>query len=186
MASCFPLANIHISTHPCVKAKLSQLRSHSTNARETKALVHEIALIIGSEALASCLTTVETGIVSLLVIAHFHGPNTPPNTAPNRNALPACLLNPALTPSILYSQAETPLGYAYPTTTTTPTVALVPILRSGLGMLDALQLLLPDAVSVHHLGLFREATTLSPVEYVSPTSSLRKAHTNTKACPSPQ
>ena len=34
-------------------------------------------------------------------------------------------------------------------------------------MLDALQLLLPEAVSTHHLGLFRESTTLSPVEYVS-------------------
>ena len=37
-------------------------------------------------------------------------------------------------------------------------------------MLDALQLLLPEAVSVHHLGLFREATTLSPVEYVMNTN----------------
>ena len=32
-------------------------------------------------------------------------------------------------------------------------------------MVEALQLLLPDPVSIHHLGLFREATTLSPVEY---------------------
>ena len=62
-------------------------------------------------------------------------------------------------------QAETPLSYTYTTETTTPHVALVPILRSGLGMLEALQMLLPDPVPVHHLGLFREPTSLQPVEY---------------------
>jgi uracil phosphoribosyltransferase len=45
--------NVHCSTHPCLQAKLSQLRGASTNARETKALVHEIALIIGCEALGA-------------------------------------------------------------------------------------------------------------------------------------
>ena len=32
-------------------------------------------------------------------------------------------------------------------------------------MLDALQSLLPSAVSVHHLGMYREKSTLQPVEY---------------------
>ena len=32
-------------------------------------------------------------------------------------------------------------------------------------MVEALQNLLPDAVPVHHLGLFREPHTLQPVEY---------------------
>jgi uracil phosphoribosyltransferase len=32
-------------------------------------------------------------------------------------------------------------------------------------MLDALQALLPAAVSVHHLGMYREKSTLQPVEY---------------------
>ena len=71
MASPYSLPNVHVSTHPCVKAKLSQLRSHTTNARETKALVHEITLMIGTEALASCLTTVETGTVSLACCPHL-------------------------------------------------------------------------------------------------------------------
>jgi uracil phosphoribosyltransferase len=48
--------SVHISQHPCVQAKLSQLRSASTNARETKALVHEIATMVGCEALAKALT----------------------------------------------------------------------------------------------------------------------------------
>lgn len=51
MASPLP-SNVAVSRHPCLRAKISQLRSKSTNARDTKALVHEIALLLGSEALA--------------------------------------------------------------------------------------------------------------------------------------
>jgi len=48
--------NVHVSTHPCLQAKLSQLRNSTTQSRETKALVHEISLLIGCEALAAGLT----------------------------------------------------------------------------------------------------------------------------------
>ena len=43
-------------------------------------------------------------------------------------------------------------------------VALVPILRAGLGMLDGMARLLPDA-SVGHLGLYRDEKTLRPISY---------------------
>ncbi|CAD6577646.1 MAG: hypothetical protein ASARMPRED_008354 [Alectoria sarmentosa] len=122
MASPILPVNIHVSNHPCLRAKLSQLRSKDANARETKSLVHEIALIVGCEALAKCLQTTSSGT------------------------------------------GETPLGYTFSTETITPNVALVPVLRSGLDS-SALQTLLPDPVPVHHLGLFREPTTLQPVEY---------------------
>lgn len=56
--------NVHLSRHPCLVAKLSQLRSNAINARETKALVHEIAIILGCEALATVLHTTSSGIVS--------------------------------------------------------------------------------------------------------------------------
>ena len=48
---------VHVSQHPCLLAKLSQLRSKSTSARDVKSLVHEISLIVGCEALASALST---------------------------------------------------------------------------------------------------------------------------------
>lgn len=57
------LPNVHISSHPCVKAKLSQLRSESTDARATKTLVHEIATIVACEALAQGLTSHKSGTV---------------------------------------------------------------------------------------------------------------------------
>lgn len=52
----FP-SNVHISKHPCLRAKLSQLRSGSTSAKEVKSLVHEIALIVGCEALSVALSS---------------------------------------------------------------------------------------------------------------------------------
>lgn len=43
-------------------------------------------------------------------------------------------------------------------------VAIVPILRAGLGMVDGMLRLIP-AAKVGHIGLYRDETTLKPVEY---------------------
>ncbi|KAL2164303.1 hypothetical protein VTH06DRAFT_3519 [Thermothelomyces fergusii] len=116
--------NVHVSQHPCLLAKLSQLRSRSTPPRDVKGLIHDIALILGCEALAKELQS------------------TPGPTD------------------------VTPLGFEFETHQLAPSsVSLVPILRSGLGMVEAIQTLLPNPVPVHHLGLYREPTTLDPVEY---------------------
>ncbi len=45
-----------------------------------------------------------------------------------------------------------------------PKVGLIPILRAGLGMVDAMLELLPTA-EVWHIGLYRDERTLKPVEY---------------------
>ncbi|MDQ2674367.1 MAG: uracil phosphoribosyltransferase [Chloroflexota bacterium] len=45
-----------------------------------------------------------------------------------------------------------------------PRVGLIPILRAGLGMVDAMLELLPSA-EVWHIGLYRDERTLKPVEY---------------------
>ncbi|KAK8057478.1 hypothetical protein PG996_011415 [Apiospora saccharicola] len=146
-------SNVHVSRHPCLLGKLSLLRSKSTSTREVKALVNDIATIVGVEAFASALTPVD-------------GPKD-----------------------------ETPIGFEYTTTMIEPqSLSLVPILRSGLGMVEgmiiyppylqasqrnmyltianpypptptAIQTLLPNPVPVHHLGLYREPSTLEPVEY---------------------
>jgi uracil phosphoribosyltransferase len=46
------------------------------------------------------------------------------------------------------------------------TVGLVPILRAGLGMVEGILEIIPDA-RVFHLGIFRDERTLQPVEYYS-------------------
>jgi uracil phosphoribosyltransferase len=45
-------------------------------------------------------------------------------------------------------------------------IALVPILRAGLGMVDAVLNLMPTA-EVWHLGMYRDEATARPVEYYS-------------------
>ncbi|HLE58311.1 MAG TPA: uracil phosphoribosyltransferase [Candidatus Limnocylindria bacterium] len=45
-----------------------------------------------------------------------------------------------------------------------PRIGLVPVLRAGLGMVDAMLELIPSA-EVWHIGLYRDERTLKPVEY---------------------
>lgn len=60
-------------------------------------------------------------------------------------------------------QIETPLT-AMEGSQLAPKIALVPILRAGLGMIEPLQQLLPEA-EVWHLGMYRDEKTALPVEY---------------------
>jgi len=65
--------NAHVSTHPCLQAKLSQLRSASTGSKDAQTLVHELALMVGYEALGAALKTQQDGTVRTFVtITHHH------------------------------------------------------------------------------------------------------------------
>ncbi|MBQ9166571.1 MAG: uracil phosphoribosyltransferase [Oscillospiraceae bacterium] len=59
---------------------------------------------------------------------------------------------------------ETPVGMAHCKTLAGKKVAIVPILRAGLGMVDGMLSMLPSA-KVGHIGLYRDPETLDPVEY---------------------
>lgn len=75
--------NAHVSNHPCLQAKLSQLRSASTGSKDVQTLVHEIALMVGYEALASGLTAKDDGEVScssLLYLLIATGAPSPTST----------------------------------------------------------------------------------------------------------
>lgn len=58
---------------------------------------------------------------------------------------------------------KTPVAEA-PAKILSQTIALVPILRAGLGLVDPLLNVIPTA-EVWHLGLFRDEATAKPVEY---------------------
>lgn len=60
-------------------------------------------------------------------------------------------------------EVETPLASCAGAILEKP-VVLVPILRAGLGMLDGILCVAPEA-SVGHIGLYRDAETLRPVSY---------------------
>lgn len=59
---------------------------------------------------------------------------------------------------------ETPVAVAKCRTIAGKKLAVVPILRAGLGMVDGVTTLVP-AARVGHIGLYRDPKTLEPVEY---------------------
>lgn len=59
---------------------------------------------------------------------------------------------------------ETPIATAHCKHISGKTLAFVPILRAGLGMVDGALALVPGA-KVGHIGLYRDEKTLKPVEY---------------------
>lgn len=61
-------------------------------------------------------------------------------------------------------EIETPVAIARTKVLAGKKLAIVPILRAGLGMVDGMLNLLPMA-KVGHIGLYRDPKTLEPVEY---------------------
>ena len=61
-------------------------------------------------------------------------------------------------------EIETPVAIAKTNVIAGKKLAIVPILRAGLGMCDGFSTLIPN-VRVGHIGLYRDPKTLKPVEY---------------------
>lgn len=61
-------------------------------------------------------------------------------------------------------EVETPVATAHCKMLAGKKLAIVPILRAGLGMVDALVDLIPSA-KIGHIGLYRDPVTHEPVEY---------------------
>ncbi len=61
-------------------------------------------------------------------------------------------------------EIETPVAVAKTKVIAGKKLAIVPILRAGLGMVDGFSTLIPN-VRVGHIGLYRDPKTLKPVEY---------------------
>ncbi len=61
-------------------------------------------------------------------------------------------------------EIETPVSKSTSKTIAGKKVAIIPILRAGLGMVDGMIKIIP-AAKVGHVGLYRDPETLKPVEY---------------------
>ncbi len=61
-------------------------------------------------------------------------------------------------------EVQTPIGTARGYSLAGKKLAIIPILRAGLGMVDGILTLIPSA-KVGHVGLYRDEETLQPVEY---------------------
>ena len=123
--------NLFVSGHPLVEHKITQLRDTTTDFRQFRSIVAELAMILAYEATSD----LDTRTVDV----------------------------------------QTPL------TTTTGSkfderVGLVPILRAGLGMVDGMLSLIPQA-EVWHLGFYRDEETLQPVIYYNKLPEDLSTHT---------
>ena len=114
------MENVTIMDHPLIKHKISRLRDETTGTNEFRALVEEIAMLMGYEALSD-LPTEEVEV------------KTPIETCK--------------TPVIAGRK-----------------LAVVPILRAGLGMVSGITALVPTA-KIGHIGLYRDEVTHEPHEY---------------------
>ena len=61
-------------------------------------------------------------------------------------------------------EIETPVATAKTPVLAGKDIAIVPILRAGMGLVDGILTLIPNA-KVGHIGLYRDPETLEPVEY---------------------
>lgn len=61
-------------------------------------------------------------------------------------------------------EVETPVAKTMQKTLAGKKLAIVPILRAGLGMVDGIMKLIP-AARIGHIGMYRDEETLEPVEY---------------------
>jgi uracil phosphoribosyltransferase len=61
-------------------------------------------------------------------------------------------------------EVETPICKTTTKTLAGKPIGIIPILRAGLGMVDGIMRLIPNA-KVGHIGLYRDPATLEPVEY---------------------
>jgi len=61
-------------------------------------------------------------------------------------------------------EVETPLAKTHAKTIAGKKMAVVPVLRAGLGMIQGILKLIPNA-KVGHIGVYRDPNTLQPVEY---------------------
>ncbi|GHV33041.1 uracil phosphoribosyltransferase [Clostridia bacterium] len=62
------------------------------------------------------------------------------------------------------TKIETPMAVAKTRVLSGKKMAIIPILRAGLGMVDGMLQMIPSA-KVGHIGLYRDPDTLQPVEY---------------------
>ena len=114
------MSEFHVIDHPLITHKLSIMRNRKTGSKDFRALLNEIAMLMGYE-LFRDLPLEEITI-------------------------------------------ENPITKMKAKVVSGRKLAIVPILRAGLGMVDGLQSLVPVA-KVGHIGMYRDPETHKPVEY---------------------
>ena len=112
--------NVYEFTHPLIQHKITMLRDKNTGTNEFRAIVDELGMLMGYEALSDLeLEDIEV---------------------------------------------ETPIEKCKSPVIAGRKLAIVPILRAGLGLVSGILALVPTA-KVGHIGLYRDEVTHEPHEY---------------------
>lgn len=127
--------NVHVSAHPVLSHKITKLRSSATRPSDFRAVLREVTYHLGYEA-TSKLTTRPVAISVPVPVAHHSNGN-----------------NKTQHDHMDYEGVKIK-----------ERVALIPILRSGLGMVDPMLELLPKA-AVHHIGMYKGPKQNQPIQY---------------------
>lgn len=114
------MSQLHVINHPLIQHKLTIMRKKDTGAKDFRALLDEISLLMGYE------------VTRDLPLADI--------------------------------KIETPICETVGKEISGRKLAIVPILRAGLGMMGGLHELVPVA-KVGHIGLYRNEETHEPVPY---------------------
>jgi len=130
---------IHLSSHPVLFHKITSLRSDKTSPGTFRSLLRQVTYHLGYEATKDL--SVRTGLHVTVPLGKETRTDEEGNDVDADEKLSCVGVK-------LVSR-----------------VALIPILRSGLGMTDAMLELLPNA-AVHHIGMYRTpGVNSSPVQY---------------------
>lgn len=113
------MKNVTVFNHPLIAHKITHLCDKSTNTKEFREIVSELAMLMGYEAFRDIKTK------EVMIDAPI-----------------SSFMSPVVDEKI----------------------TIVPILRAGLGMVDGLTALFPNA-KIGHIGLYRDEKTLEPHEY---------------------
>mmetsp|Transcript_2562 Transcript_2562/g.5336 ORF Transcript_2562/g.5336 Transcript_2562/m.5336 type:complete len:264 (+) Transcript_2562:254-1045(+) len=138
---------IHVSGHPVLAHKMTILRSSQTSQGTFRAVLREVTYHLAYEA-TSRLTTKSIQITVPVPPPVPHDDN---NNNKKKNGTNG--VSSTATGNIVTTTGQKLAEH----------IALIPILRSGLGMVDAMLELLPNA-SVHHIGMYK-VLGQNPVQY---------------------
>lgn len=131
--------NVKYSGHPVLAHKITILRSSLTPPAGFRAVLREITFHLGHEA----TSTLHTRSIDISIPVCSAASTTTPSASARSNA-PSDGLVVAKGSKVVEK------------------VALVPIMRSGLGMVESMLELLPNA-AVHHIGIYKQGSM--PVMY---------------------
>ena len=147
------MANVYELKHPLIQHKLAILRNKDTGVKEFRELVSEIAGLMCYEATRN-LPLVEVEV------------ETPVKEFRELVSEIAGLMCYEATRNLptVEVDVETPICTAKCKMLAGKKLAIVPVLRAGLGMVDSMVDLIPSA-KIGHIGLYRDPETHKPVEY---------------------